>query len=178
MRKPCLDRGLTTYNKFILLDNWLLIISKLQVYYIPPLWGTFPMYFPCRSSINIAWLIYTGVSCGAPPPGTNVSPGTPTSTVYQGAVIYTCTPGYWISEGFFSTTATCMANRMWEPVLICSRKLDCNSFPYFLSILHSCWLWFPGRPLQWSSGYILWNHLHDDCYLHLWHWIHPQWNCD
>ncbi len=63
----------------------------------------------------------TGVSCGDPPPGTNVSPGTPSKTTYQGTVTYTCVTGYWISPGVTTVTATCMANTMWETVPTCQR---------------------------------------------------------
>ncbi|XP_064386669.1 sushi, von Willebrand factor type A, EGF and pentraxin domain-containing protein 1-like [Halichondria panicea] len=68
------------------------------------------------------------VSCGAPPPGTNASPGTPTSTVYQGTVTYTCVSGYWISQGSFSKFASCMADRTWGPLPTCS-LVDCGSPP-------------------------------------------------
>ncbi|XP_064386182.1 sushi, von Willebrand factor type A, EGF and pentraxin domain-containing protein 1-like isoform X2 [Halichondria panicea] len=68
------------------------------------------------------------VSCGDPPPGNNASPGSPTSTVYQGTVTYTCTPGYWISRGSFSATATCGANGMWGPLPTCT-VVDCGSPP-------------------------------------------------
>ncbi len=78
------------------------------------MWETVPtcshMYLHTLNVHYVAWLIYTGVSCGAPPPGTNVSPGTPSSTVYQGAVTYTCDTGYRISQGVLSGFAICKAD--------------------------------------------------------------------
>ncbi|XP_064386420.1 receptor-type tyrosine-protein phosphatase kappa-like [Halichondria panicea] len=68
------------------------------------------------------------VNCTLPPPGNNASPGQPSSTVYQGSVTYTCNTGYWISTAVTTATATCMANRMWEPVLACT-AVDCNDIP-------------------------------------------------
>ncbi|XP_064386127.1 sushi, von Willebrand factor type A, EGF and pentraxin domain-containing protein 1-like isoform X2 [Halichondria panicea] len=61
------------------------------------------------------------VNCGSPPSGTNASPGTPTSTTLGGTVTYTCDPGYWISRGDITTTATCMASGVWETLPTCSR---------------------------------------------------------
>ncbi len=42
--------------------------------------------------------MYTGVSCGDPPPVTNAFPGTPSRTTYLGTVLYTCDTGYQISS--------------------------------------------------------------------------------
>ena len=67
-------------------------------------------------------ILLSVVDCGSPPPpGNDASPGTPTRTTYQGTVTYTCDSGYEVSTGVTTATATCMANKMWEPVPTCSR---------------------------------------------------------
>ncbi len=64
------------------------------------------------------------VDCGVPPSVPNGSPGTPTpGTTFGGTVTYICFSGYQDSNGVTMATATCMANRMWEPVLTCTGKL-------------------------------------------------------
>ena len=76
-------------------------------------------------------LTHSVVDCGPPSIIGNGSPGTPTSTTFGGMVTYTCDTGYEISNGATTATATCMANRMWEPVLTCSRKsynCSCHQF--------------------------------------------------
>ncbi|XP_064386496.1 sushi, von Willebrand factor type A, EGF and pentraxin domain-containing protein 1-like isoform X2 [Halichondria panicea] len=66
------------------------------------------------------------VDCGSPPTIGNGSPGTPTSTTYQGTVTYTCDTGYEVSNGVTIVTANCMASGMWETVATCS-AVDCGS---------------------------------------------------
>ncbi len=66
-------------------------------------------------------LTHSAVDCGPPSIG-NGSPETPTSTTLGGMVTYTCVSGYEVSPGVTTAMATCMANRIWEPVPTCSRK--------------------------------------------------------
>ncbi|XP_064386689.1 sushi, von Willebrand factor type A, EGF and pentraxin domain-containing protein 1-like [Halichondria panicea] len=61
----------------------------------------------CQADGNWTSLICKPVTCGPPPPIPNGSPGTPTSTMLRGKVIYSCDSGY---ELFGSTTATCEAS--------------------------------------------------------------------
>ncbi len=62
-------------------------------------------------------LTHSAVDCGSSPSIGNGSPETPTSTTLGGMVTYTC-----VSPGITTAMATCMANRIWEPVPTCSRK--------------------------------------------------------
>ncbi len=64
-------------------------------------------------------MVCTVVDCGPPPTTGNRSPGTPTSTTYQGTVTYTCVSGFEISNGV--TMATCMASGTWGPLPTCPR---------------------------------------------------------
>ncbi len=61
------------------------------------------------------------VSCGTPPPISNGSPGTPTSTLVGGTVTYTCTVGYEVSPGVTTAIATCGANGQWSTVTCTSK---------------------------------------------------------
>ncbi len=70
-------------------------------------------------------IISSVVDCGSPPNITNASPGTPTSTTYQGTVTYTCVSGYEVSTGVTTASATCMASGMWGPLPTCQRMLFC-----------------------------------------------------
>ncbi len=65
-------------------------------------------------------LTHSAVDCGTPPSVSNASPGTPTSTMLNGMVTYTCVSGYEVSAGITMATATCMANGNWEPLPTCS----------------------------------------------------------
>ncbi len=66
-------------------------------------------------------ILLSAVDCGSPSTIVNGSPGTPTSTTYLRTVTYTCDTGYEVSNGVATATATCMANRMWEPAPTCQR---------------------------------------------------------
>ncbi|XP_064402820.1 sushi, von Willebrand factor type A, EGF and pentraxin domain-containing protein 1-like isoform X2 [Halichondria panicea] len=69
------------------------------------------------------------VDCGFPPTIGNGSPGTPTSTTYQGTVTYNCVIGYEVSTGVTTAIATCMANGIWGPLPACS-PVDCGVLTY------------------------------------------------
>ncbi len=67
---------------------------------------------------------YTVVDCGSRPSIGNGSPGSPTSTTYEGTVTYTCDTGYEVvSTGVTTAMATCMASGTWGPLPTCSRML-------------------------------------------------------
>ena len=66
-------------------------------------------------------IMYTAVHCGTPPPITNGSPGTPTTTTFTGTVTYSCVSGYWISRGVTTAIATCKADNTWGPLPTCKR---------------------------------------------------------
>ncbi len=76
------------------------------------------------TDIILALTVFTHsvVDCGFSPTIENGSPGTPTSTTYQGRVTYTCVSGYEVSTGVTTAIATCMANGMWGHLPTCSRK--------------------------------------------------------
>ena len=140
-------------------------------------WGPLPtcsrMYqIPQTLNCTLCYMINTGVSCGVPPPGTNASPGTPTSTVYQGTMTYTCDTGYQVSNGITTATATCVANRMWEPVPTCSRML-CTVLCALLlmALLYSCGLWGTStchQCISWSTNQ---HNSRRDTPLHLCQWV-------
>ncbi len=67
--------------------------------------------------------VYPVIDCGTPPTVSNASPGTPTNTLLNGMVTYTCDIGYEVSTGVTTATATCMANDNWEPLPTCSCKM-------------------------------------------------------
>ena len=110
------------------------------------MWETVPtcqrMLFCCIMFPITKIFAYSAVNCTLPPLGTNASPGTPSSTVYQRTVTYTCVTGYWISTGVTTAMATCMASRMWEPVPTCTSKLWIITVAYnyviYSCLLHSC----------------------------------------
>ncbi len=64
---------------------------------------------------------YTVVDCGSPTTIDNGSPGSPTSTTYQGTVTYTCVSGYEVSTGGTTAMATCLASGAWGPLPTCQR---------------------------------------------------------
>ncbi len=61
-----------------------------------------------------------GVDCGTPPPISNGSPGTTTSTLVGGTVTYTCSNGYQVSTGVTTAIATCGADGNWNPLPTCT----------------------------------------------------------
>ena len=71
-------------------------------------------------------MLLSVVDCGSPPTIGNGSPGTPTRTIYQGTVTYTCDTGYEVSTRVTTATATCMASGVWGPLPICQSMLYCN----------------------------------------------------
>ncbi|XP_064386598.1 sushi, von Willebrand factor type A, EGF and pentraxin domain-containing protein 1-like isoform X2 [Halichondria panicea] len=79
----------------------------------------------CQADGNWTSLICKPVTCGPPPPIPNGSPGTPTSTILRGTVIYSCDSGY---ELFGSTTATCEASGSWTLRPICA-AVSCGLLP-------------------------------------------------
>ena len=73
------------------------------------------------TATNCNIILLSAVGCDSPTNIFNGSPGTPTSTILGGMVTYTCVSGYEVSIGVTTATATCMANRMWEPLPTCLR---------------------------------------------------------
>ena len=67
--------------------------------------------------LTYSYILLTVVNCGSPPSISNGSPGTPTSTNYQGEVTYSCNTGYSRSG---SATVTCLASGSWSTRPICS----------------------------------------------------------
>ncbi len=55
----------------------------------------------------------------------------------NGVVTYTCVSGYEVSTGVTTATATCMANRVWEPVPTCQRTLYKNSITAFIFSIYT-----------------------------------------
>ncbi len=82
-------------------------------------------------------MVAIAVTCGPPPPIPNGSPGTPTSTILRGTVIYSCDSGY---ELFGSTTATCEASGSWTLRPICAGTLVFNIQIIMLHSAVSCGL--------------------------------------
>ena len=62
------------------------------------------MYYCCM-------LLYTAVDCGTPPPITNGSPRTATSTTFGGTATYSCDNGLVISG---SAVISCLATGSWS----------------------------------------------------------------
>ncbi len=83
-------------------------------------------------------LTHSVVDCGFPPTIGNGSPGTPTSTTYQGTVTYNCVIGYEVSTGVTTAIATCMANGIWGPLPACSRKSWIGEVFSISCLLYSC----------------------------------------
>ncbi len=80
------------------------------------------LHFSNASINKLLIVVDSAIDCGEKPPSiTNGSPRTPISTTLGGLGTYTCVTGYEVSNGVTTATATCMANRMWEPVPSCSR---------------------------------------------------------
>ncbi len=123
--------------------------------------------------------IPTAVDCG-PLNITNGAVDTSSGTTFMMTATYTCNTGYNIVG---SESRTCGASGVWSPTApVCEGILI--PWPHMIPtvlllnpsserwlkicfVCYSCQLWFPKCHYQWSSGHILWNHLHDDCYLHL-----------
>ncbi len=116
---------------------------------------------------------FSAVDCGIPPSGTNASPGTPTSTTYQGAALYTCFIGYCITIGVTMVTATCMASGTWGPIPTCQRMWSWFSDQYELMWYKcSCRLWLPSNHSQgisWNTH--SWHNSWRDGDLHLCQWV-------
>ena len=123
------------------------------------MWETVPtcsrMYLHTLNVHYVAWLIYTGVLCGNPPPGTNASPGTPSSTVYQGTVTYTCVTGYRISQGVLSGFAICRAQDLGAYTNLW-RYASCSQFKCrgYLMFPQLCVLVSPS-PMEWWPTHLL-----------------------
>ncbi|XP_064387701.1 sushi, von Willebrand factor type A, EGF and pentraxin domain-containing protein 1-like isoform X3 [Halichondria panicea] len=71
----------------------------------------------CQDSGNWSPRPNCSAICGSPPSISNGSPGTPTSTVAGGSVIYTCNNGYQLSG---SPLVTCQASGSWTARPSCS----------------------------------------------------------
>ncbi|XP_064386252.1 CUB and sushi domain-containing protein 2-like isoform X2 [Halichondria panicea] len=87
----------------------------------------------------------TVVSCGSLDDPIN-GRVTTTGTTLSNTATYTCNPGYTLSV---DQTRVCQANGDWSGSEPSCNPVDCGSLT---------------DPI---NGHNLWNHLHDDCYLHL-----------
>ncbi len=77
----------------------------------------------CIRLVQLRTLFCAAIDCGPPPSVSNGSPGAPSpDTKLDGVVTYTCDTGYEVSTGVTTAMATCMANRVWEPVPTCQRR--------------------------------------------------------
>ena len=111
------------YEPIIFISRALCILCLLFLQ--PPLWWPLNHY----SNYYAIECIYASpdfppvINCGTPPSVSNGSPGTPTNTLINGMVTYTCDSGYEVSTGVTTATATCTITENWEPLPTCSRKL-------------------------------------------------------
>ncbi len=76
----------------------------------------------CVRLVHLLCSIHAVIDCGTPPSVSNASPGTPTNTMFNGMVTYTCDSTYEVSTGVTTATAACTITETWEPLPTCSRK--------------------------------------------------------
>ena len=92
----------------------------------------------CIRLVQLRTLFCAAIDCGTPPSVSNGSPGAPSpDTMLNGVVTYTCVSGYEVSTGVTTAMATCMANRVWEPVPTCQRTLYKNSITAFIFSIYT-----------------------------------------